>query len=422
MSFFKIQIFINLSASTSSLKMNYSNPSSLTKSPRVLSIDIFRGLTILVMIFVNDVAGVKGLPWWTYHIPPGEQGLTYVDVVFPAFLFIVGMAIPLAIDKRKIKGDSPILILYHIIVRSLSLVAIGLLIMNGRDMDPGATGISYTAWNVLMFIGVILLWNNYPKGEARLKILFNILKWAGLGLLIFLLFIYRRQVEGEVLWINETNWSILGGIGWAYLSVCILYLLLRGRFWPLVLSFIFLVLLNMASKAGWMDFIRSIPRFIWPLGSGSLASITMAGLILSLIFLRNNIASNLVQRFTWGIGFAVSLFFTGWLLMPFGLAKIGSTPSYTLYSSTICILIFMFMYWLVDIKGISRWASFLKPAGSNPLLTYILPDIYYAIIGLSHSGIIGDEGWMGIFRALLFSLFILGLSSIFTRLKIKLQL
>ena len=52
------------------------NP-SLNQQNRVLSIDIFRGLTILVMVFVNDVAGVKGLPWWTYHIPRGEQGITY---------------------------------------------------------------------------------------------------------------------------------------------------------------------------------------------------------------------------------------------------------------------------------------------------------------------------------------------------------
>jgi len=402
--------------------MNYSNQINLKKSPRVLSIDIFRGLTILVMVFVNDVAGVKGLPWWTYHIPSGEQGLTYVDVVFPAFLFIVGMAVPLAIEKRKTKGDSMIQILYHIIIRSLSLVAIGLLIMNGRDMDPDATGISYTAWNVLMFIGVILLWNKYPSREGKLKLLFKVLKWSGLVLLIFLLFIYRRQVDGNILWINETNWSILGGIGWAYLSVCVIFLFLRGKFWPLVLAFICLIILNVATKIGWLDFIRSIPRIIWPVGSGSLASITMAGLILSLIFLRNNIASSLIQRLTWGTGIAIFLFLAGWLLMPFGLAKIGSTPSYTLFSSTICILIFMIMYWLVDINGVSGWASFIKPAGSNPLLTYILPDIYYAILGLSHSGIIGDEGWMGVFRALLFSLFILGVSAIMTRLKIRLQL
>lgn len=44
----------------------------------------------------------------TYHIDPGEQGITYVDVVFPAFLFIVGMPIPLAIKKRKSAGVSKV--------------------------------------------------------------------------------------------------------------------------------------------------------------------------------------------------------------------------------------------------------------------------------------------------------------------------
>jgi len=198
-------------------------------SRRVLSVDIFRGLTILVMIFVNDVASVEGLPWWTYHMKPGENGLTYVDVVFPAFLFIVGMAIPLAINKRRSKGDSLWKLLYHTIIRSLSLVAIGLLIMNGRQVNPEATGISYALWNVLMFAGVILLWNIYPEREGKKKLFFSILKWSGLTLIILLLVIYRREVDGELMWINPKNWAILGGIGWAYLSVVLIYFITRGK-------------------------------------------------------------------------------------------------------------------------------------------------------------------------------------------------
>lgn len=374
------------------------------------------------MIFVNDLAGIKGLPWWNYHIPPGEQGLTYVDVVFPAFLFIVGMAIPLAIEKRQAKGDSILKILYHIVIRSLSLVVLGLLIMNGRDMDPASTGISYTAWNVLMFIGVILLWNNYPKTNRKSEHIFSILKWSGLIILLILLFIYRRDVDGEILWINKKNWSILGAIGWAYLSVCILFLVLKGKFRFLAISLILLVALNVMTKAGWADFIQYIPKILWPFGSGSLASITMAGLLLSMIFIKNDITSSLKLKITWGIGYAIILFLAGWLLLPFGLAKIGSTPSYTLFSSGICILLFILMYVVVDIKGHSRWASFLKPAGSNPLLTYILPDIYYAILGLTHANIINPEGWPGVLRALIFSLFILAVSALMTRLKIRLQL
>ena len=39
---------------------------------RFMSLDIFRGLIVLVMVLVNDVSGVAGLPWWTYHMPEGN--------------------------------------------------------------------------------------------------------------------------------------------------------------------------------------------------------------------------------------------------------------------------------------------------------------------------------------------------------------
>ncbi len=52
---------------------------------RLASIDIFRGLTIAVMIFVNELAGVRGLPWWNYHMKANVDAMTYVDMVFPFF-------------------------------------------------------------------------------------------------------------------------------------------------------------------------------------------------------------------------------------------------------------------------------------------------------------------------------------------------
>lgn len=391
-------------------------------SSRILSVDIFRGITILVMVFVNDVASVKGLPWWTYHIAPGEQGMTYVDIVFPAFLFIVGMAIPLAIKKRKSKGDTTWKLLYHTVIRAFSLVAIGLLIMNGREVNSDLSGISYTFWNVFMFIGVILLWNVYPKADGRQKMYFSLLKWSGLAILLLLLVLYRREVDGVSYWINPQNWAILGGIGWAYLSGVMIYLASKGKFKWLVFSLFLLVILNVGCKAGCLEFIVKLPRLIWPFGSGSLASITMAGVLLSKIFLEKEIAHSVRNKYVWGLALAIILLIAGLLLMPFGLAKIGSTPSWCLLSSAICVFIFMILYWVVDLNKHVNWANFLKPAGSNPLLTYILPDIYYAIFGLYHFANIAGEGWAGVLRSLLFSLFILGISALLTRLKIRLQL
>src|SRR5215469_10988354 len=90
--------------------------------PRVSSIDVFRGFTMIVMIFVNDLAEVKGLPWWTYHAPGKVDAMTYVDMVFPAFLFILGMAIPLAVEQRLRKNPSQSRLWRHVVMRSLSLL------------------------------------------------------------------------------------------------------------------------------------------------------------------------------------------------------------------------------------------------------------------------------------------------------------
>ena len=70
---------------------------------RVASVDALRGLTILLMIFVNDLG--RAAPSWMHHIqPPNADGMTLADVVFPAFLFIVGVSIPLAFERAESAG------------------------------------------------------------------------------------------------------------------------------------------------------------------------------------------------------------------------------------------------------------------------------------------------------------------------------
>src|SRR5256885_1596306 len=68
---------------------------------RVMSVDALRGFVMFMMIFVNDLAGAPTtiVPAWMRHFH-GKSGMTFVDLVFPAFLFIVGMSIPLALGRR----------------------------------------------------------------------------------------------------------------------------------------------------------------------------------------------------------------------------------------------------------------------------------------------------------------------------------
>src|SRR5258708_13561454 len=107
--------------------MNANPTTQLTpRPPRVSSVDLVRGLTILVMIFVNDIAGVHGAPPWMKHVDPSTaDGMTFVDVVFPAFLFIVGLSLPVALERRVAEVGRGVRLWGHILSRTLALLIIG---------------------------------------------------------------------------------------------------------------------------------------------------------------------------------------------------------------------------------------------------------------------------------------------------------
>src|SRR5438477_13039093 len=91
---------------------------------RIDSVDALRGLTILLMVFVNDLG--RAAPSWMHHIqPPNADGMTLADIVFPAFLFLVGMSIPLAFERSQAAGKSKWAQLAHILTRTAGLLLMG---------------------------------------------------------------------------------------------------------------------------------------------------------------------------------------------------------------------------------------------------------------------------------------------------------
>src|SRR5215470_10781421 len=101
-----------------------------TELGRIISVDVLRGLTILLMIFVNDLG--PNAPSWMHHIqPPSADGMTLADVVFPAFLFIVGVSIPLAFERARAAGKSKGAQLVHVLTRTAGLLLMGVVELNG---------------------------------------------------------------------------------------------------------------------------------------------------------------------------------------------------------------------------------------------------------------------------------------------------
>ncbi|XP_055380975.1 heparan-alpha-glucosaminide N-acetyltransferase [Condylostylus longicornis] len=91
------------------------------KKKRLLSLDVFRGFVITLMIFVNSGGGHY---FWIEHAP--WNGLHVADVVFPWFLWIMGVAIPFSIHSQLNRSISKMKLLKHIFVRSVKLFLIGL--------------------------------------------------------------------------------------------------------------------------------------------------------------------------------------------------------------------------------------------------------------------------------------------------------
>lgn len=388
---------------------------------RLASIDIFRGLTMMAMIFVNDLSSVKGLPWWNYHMPAEADAMTYVDMVFPAFLFIVGMSIPLAIDRRISKGDTPSRLWRHVIARSLSLVVLGLALANADLVDAKLTGVSENVWGSLFLAGAILFWNIYPLTPKRRSV-FQGLRGLGLILMAAMLVIFRRRVDGHAAWLDISYWEILGLIGWTYLAVCILYIPTRKWRWAPIAWFVALTLLNVASSAHWVRFGEDLPFYIWPFNTGAFGLIVMAGVITSTIMLSSQFPLTRQQRSLCAAGFGALLLAAGFLLTPLGISKIRATPTWCLYSAGASVLIFLLLYWICDVRKKTRWAALVKPAGANTLLTYLLPDLYYFTLGEVATLDQWHYGWAGVLKSIVFTIAILAISGVFTRLRVRMQL
>src|SRR6478736_3409892 len=128
---------------------------------RLSTIDILRAVTMVLMIFVNDLWSLTGIPLWLEHVERGVDGIGLADVVFPAFLFIVGLSIPYAMENRRRKGDSSSQLFQHVLVRGFALLLMGVFLVNGESINESATGMHRLVYNIICCTCFIVLWNSY---------------------------------------------------------------------------------------------------------------------------------------------------------------------------------------------------------------------------------------------------------------------
>jgi heparan-alpha-glucosaminide N-acetyltransferase len=351
-------------------------PFPMIPSKRLLSVDVFRALNMFFMIFVNDLSGVKNVPEWIDHVKGWEDNMHFADTIFPLFLFIAGLSIPLAIGRRIEKGESFSSIAIYILLRSFALIVMGFFHVNMESYSAHAI-LPLGVWELLLTISFFLIWLDYPDTLSNAK------KYALMGLgvviLVALAILYKGQNEaGQPKGLTPEWWGILGIIGWAYLVCGLTYLVFKGNFMAMIVAVVVFMIINIGVHGKWIHFD------IWVLGDADSEALMMFGVVLSLLYSRLLVKGGYGRVWILFTLIGLGLVILGFVVRPYtdGISKIRATPAWVLICTGIGVILFEFFIWLIDIKGKAIWFKIIKPAGTSTLTCYLIPYLQVAIFAL----------------------------------------
>jgi heparan-alpha-glucosaminide N-acetyltransferase len=380
---------------------------------RILSIDAFRGLTIFAMIFVNELAGVGAIPAWMKHAAADEDAMTFVDVVFPAFLFIVGMSMPFAIQRRLDRGDPQWKIAAHTLWRAAVLIIMGVFMVNAESgYDEGAMHMSIHVWSLLFYLAVILVWIDWKFSSWA--IVYGLRLIGGL-LLLILAFQYRRADGG---YITPSWWGILGLIGWAYLISFFLYMVVRGKRIGVIVCIGIAMGYYILGHFAFRENVFYQHALLSQGGHATHVAIVLSGTLLALIFFQSDLLATIRTRLSMAGWYFWTMLIIGFILRPlFGISKIYATPSWATFSIASCVALFVVIFLLMEKAKRPAWLDWLLLAASNPLVVYIIPFVVYAgmrSVDISFPAIL-YHGWMGIMWCLVYAGLVMAIGSWLTR-------
>lgn len=455
---------------------------SQTANKRVATIDILRGITIFAMILCANIGYNSGLPGWMFHCQtppptyafnPDNPGITWVDLVFPFFLFTMGAAFPLAMKKRLDSGVGRWTVTGSLFRRWLTLTIFALVLgnayMTGQSTRPGwmVSVFNILLWGVMFmslvrigdekkgrlvnnaglfllvvmafvrtdFFGVpVSRWNS----DIIIMILANIAIWGGLLWMFtkdslrlrWLVILFIASIKALASYAPETLAWVprTGAIGWFFNWTFLQYLVTA-----LAGSVVGDMLLNQSRRnetinidghhiAAGIIAAAAMVIQLWGLYTRNVLADFIISAVLGAVFVALTIRRRNVMTDIGYIGFALLL--AGVALDPVdgGITKDHCNLSYLFATSGMTALTGAFILAL-EFRWNIKWKA-LSGCGQNPMLAYTVTNFLTGPV-LALCGIlpwldsisVGSPFW-GVFRGLFITLLMVAVTCFFTKKKL----
>ena len=415
------------------------------ENSRSSALDALRGYAIITMVLSATVAG-SILPGWMYHCqepPPGHvydaslAGVTWVDLVFPAFLFAMGAAFPFSIGKRRERGASLLSLSGQIVWRAVQLTYFAILIQHfypyvtsGGGPQSARHWLMALACFACMFamfmrlprrwpqwvrvavplvafaLGLVAMWvMPYPAGEhfdphrsnIIILIMANVALWGGL---LYLFTVGRERLRALLL-LGVAALFLSSGVEGSWAQAVLKWTPVDWFYQPWMLKYLLIVI--PAAYAGQMvrDSLSGLSSSRVPgaARAWTVLAVCVALVVcnLALLYTRQVLLNMLVSAALLAVGslalrrgqgyvalwrglfgLAAALLVLGLLMEPFegGIKKDPPSFSYLLVMGALsCFLLIAFSV-LCDAWRCRRGTRFLVMSGQNPMVAYVAGDLF----------------------------------------------
>lgn len=298
------------------------------KTNRILSLDVFRGLTIVLMILVNSQGTRSPYPLLEHA---SWNGCTLADIVFPCFLFIVGLSSAISL-KNQIHQKSKLALYSGIVQRSL----------------------------ILFFVGVLLNAIPYHFNIETIRV-YGILQRIAVCYLVCAIIYLNTTIKAQIL----IFWGVLLGYWFIMTQVPVPgyganQLTIEGNWVTYFDQMLF-------SPAHLFEKVYDPEGFLSTIPS---VATTLAGVLTGRLLL-----TTLSNKHKWYIMSITGCVFLllGWFWgFSFPINKNLWTSSFVLWTGGWALIVFAWCFLIIDILGYTKWALPLKIFGMNALFAFIL--------------------------------------------------